>query len=900
MIVHQMKSRLPLAATVAALALSPAAIAATEAPVKEIISAHFGREVNLTKVEERKAQEKAGGPVTVTHEEEDVCTVASGNTCQPGSVSGQPGDFHYPEGVAGAPGGNVYVADRANHRVQELEADGKFVLMFGRKVNRGGGDLCTAAEAGECQAGESSSEPGVFGENAAMAVDPVSGDVYVGEQSIGRNGGGIPIFGYRVQKFTAGGSFVLEIGQEVNETTKGNLCTQDEVAKAGVKCKGPKMVERAAELADERGAFGSMVGVGVGGPESRLYVAERQRVQEFSAEGAPVSEPAEAITARLLAISSKPEDQITTFAVDDSCSLHKPVLTESTTPTCKEFDPSYGAVYLVYSAPNVVRRFDASGREQALPLSARVEGTTLFITHLAVDPAGRLGVIESEALKNRGVLYEVGVAGLHPITGFTVPDYTSAYPYSPNEMGFNGGDDLFVTSGQPGHEVTAYVPRSVGEPLAGAASCVEGQAHESDVTFDCILNGEVDPWGVSETEVWFEWGRTTSLGERTTPEAVPNEQLTEGVKEVPNPPCSAHPGEHKTKGEAKCPEAEIKGLVPNEASNYYYQLAGHDHWVTGSEELSSPPPLAKFKTPTVPPRIVGEPVASFQTNSSAVLFGELNPENANTRYEFQYVASEDYAKSEACKHFEASCPSVAETDSQESATYGKVATTLEASGLQPATEYRYRLYATNEKGEAAHNEQGGLPLPVSNFKTAPAPVPVAMTGAYGAVGATSATISGTVNPNGQPATYAFELGVYNGASTQYGIVLSAPAGAGTVPVVETLALTGLQPGTTYAYRIKISSSYGTAYGATETFATTGLPSAPVAPARLAQLPVPPISFPVEPKAPKPLTNAQKLAKALKACAKKPKRKRAACRRAAHTKYRARKSGVHGRGAHASR
>lgn len=41
--------------------------------------------------------------------------------------------------------------------------------------------------------------------------------------------------------------------------------------------------------------------------------------------------------------------------------------------------------------------------------------------------------------------------------------------------------------------------------------------------------------------------------------------------------------------------------------------------------------------------------------------------------------------------------------------------------------------------------------------------------------------------------------------------------------------------------------------------------------------------------PKPLTRAKKLAKALKACAKRPKRKRAACRRAAHRRYGARKS-----------
>ena len=66
---------------------------------------------------------------------------------------------------------------------------------------------------------------------------------------------------------------------------------------------------------------------------------------------------------------------------------------------------------------------------------------------------------------------------------------------------------------------------------------------------------------------------------------------------------------------------------------------------------------------------------------------------------------------------------------------------------------------------------------------------------------TSAVITGAVNPDGVPAGYAFELGVYNGTSTQYTIVYSAEAGSGNTPVEESLPVTGLQPGTTYAYRI---------------------------------------------------------------------------------------------------
>ena len=830
MIANRMKRTLSLAVVTAMIAMlvGVSGAHAATAPIKEIVSAHFGWEVDKN----TKAR---------------ICAVASEDECQPGRESGQPGGFHYPQGVAGASaGGNVYVADRANHRVQELTATGRFVLMFGKKVNKKGGDVCVQAEESECQAGESSSEPGVFGNDEAVAVDPTSGDLYVADTVFGESGGK-PTVGERVQKFTAGGAFVLEIGKEVNETkvaavkAKGgtptqkeleeeNLCTQKEETK-GVKCTGPAQYSVTPKA--EPGAFVRIGAIAVGGPENRLYVGEQNRVQEFDAEGEPVSEPAEAISARLLAISALPESQVSELAVDKA-----------------------GDAYLVYTDPNVIRRFDPSGKETALPVNP---GATA--NQIAVDPAGRLGVIENEGLKRRGTLYEVGAAGLHSITEFKVPDY----PYNASGMGFNSDDDLYVTSTSPGFELTAYEPVPVGELLAKPATCVEGAAHETDATFECILNAETDPWGVPETEVWFEWGKTEALGQKTEP---PQPLVNEKAE-----------GEEEAMVKVSAP---ITGVLPNEASNYY-RLAGHDRWVKGSEELTSPSPLASFKTPTVPPRIVGEPVASYESSSSVVLFGELNPENANTRYDFQYVPFV------ACESLEESCPGMAETSAQESAAYGKLATTLEATALQPATTYRYRLFAVNAVNGAhqtAVNETGGLPLPEGTFKTAPAPVPQAVTGAYSALSATSANISGTVNPDGRPATYAFEMGIYNGGATQYGVVFSGPAGASAVPLEESLALTGLQPGTTYAYRLKIKSGYGESIGATVTFTTAGLPEVLVVHAVLVQLPVPNVAFPKEAAkvTPKKLTRAQQLARALKACEKKAKSKRAACRRGAQKKY----------------
>lgn len=107
----------------------------------------------------------------------------------------------------------------------------------------------------------------------------------------------------------------------------------------------------------------------------------------------------------------------------------------------------------------------------------------------------------------------------------------------------------------------------------------------------------------------------------------------------------------------------------------------------------------------------------------------------------------------------------------------------------------------------------------------------------------SATLNGIANPNRASATVSFLVGVPNGASAALATVVSIQIGPLATPVPEQYRITGLQPGTTYAYRIEIKNGYGEAVGATATFTTAGLPTVLSAPSPLAMLPIPPISFP---------------------------------------------------------
>jgi hypothetical protein len=105
------------------------------------------------------------------------------------------------------------------------------------------------------------------------------------------------------------------------------------------------------------------------------------------------------------------------------------------------------------------------------------------------------------------------------------------------------------------------------------------------------------------------------------------------------------------------------------------------------------------------------------------------------------------------------------------------------------------------------------PAPAS----AAAAPPSATTGSPSNVGQSSATVNGTVNPNGQSTTYYFKYG----ATTTYGLQTTpAGAGSGNGIVAVHAALDGLSPNTTYHYQLVATSSAGMTNGSDETLTTT--------------------------------------------------------------------------------
>jgi YD repeat-containing protein len=76
----------------------------------------FGKDVNKTKV-----------TALAPEAERNVCTAASGNTCQAGVAGSAAGQLKAPQGIAASSGGNVWVADTGNSRLQKFSPAGALI-----------------------------------------------------------------------------------------------------------------------------------------------------------------------------------------------------------------------------------------------------------------------------------------------------------------------------------------------------------------------------------------------------------------------------------------------------------------------------------------------------------------------------------------------------------------------------------------------------------------------------------------------------------------------------------------------------------------------------------------------------------------------------------------------------
>jgi NHL repeat len=206
------------------------------------------------------------------------------------------------------------------------------------------------------------------------------------------------------------------------------------------------------------------------------------------------------------------------------------------------------------------------------------------------------------------------------------------------------------------------------------------------------------------------------------------------------------------------------------------------------------------------PSLVSESSSAVR-QTAATLDAKIVPGYANTTYHFEYGTSAAYG---------ASIPVPDGAIGNGGLNDTPVSLGRELTGLQTGTTYHYRVVATNALGQTVGADQ--------TFTTPLLQPPVVSTGQASGVAQNSATLTGTIDTQGFETVYEFDIGV----DTSYGTRIFGDAGVEPGAHTFTAALQGLMPGTTYHYRILATNTFGTTYGADQTFTTASYPSATLA------------------------------------------------------------------------
>ncbi len=231
----------------------------------------------------------------------------------------------------------------------------------------------------------------------------------------------------------------------------------------------------------------------------------------------------------------------------------------------------------------------------------------------------------------------------------------------------------------------------------------------------------------------------------------------------------------------------------SQAGTYTFYCTVHGPEMTGTITVKNP----------------GEPVATSEpatavTETGATLHGTVNPEGHETTYFFNYGLTTNYGST------------VPATAKKLTSPIGTESISEPLSGLTPGTTYHFQLVAQNSSGTVHGADQ--------TFTTASPPgAPIATTGVATAVSETSATLKGTVNPDGLSTQYLFEWGL----TTSYGQLTSELlAGEDHSGHAESATLTGLLPGTVYHFKLIARNGLGPSTGVDGQFTTTSPPLVP--------------------------------------------------------------------------
>ena len=378
---------------------------------------------------------------------------------QQGSAAGE---MSWPFGVATDPEtGEVFVMEVYNDRVSVFDPWGKFLRAWGWGVESGAAALETCSVT--CNPGTSGNGVGQFDISTGIAVDS-SHNVFVFE-----------FVNKRVQKFSPSGDLLLMFGGEVNKTTGANVCTKADL-ESGDEC-GP------GEVGVGPGFFSTpLAGAYIAiTPAGSILVGDRERIQEFSADGAYLGEISGGVfTGR----------GVRALAVDNSGQIYVSLMESG----------------LFGTVPNVYR-FSADGEPQGelkVPNPGAVAPQPLAIT---TDPMGHVYVVSAAAQESPERILEFSAAG--ELLGEFEREGSEEDQVRLFGLSTNGIGTLYVSRSNPG--VVSNVSFLGPPPLKYAPAPTAPPAIASQYIASMGINAgdlraQINPRFWADTKYYVEYG----------------------------------------------------------------------------------------------------------------------------------------------------------------------------------------------------------------------------------------------------------------------------------------------------------------------------------------------------------------------------------------------------------
>jgi hypothetical protein len=369
------------------------------------------------------------------------------------------------------------------------------------------------------------------------------------------------------------------------------------------------------------------------------------------------------------------------------------------------------------------------------------------------------------------------------------------------EFEYNIGEDP-ACSGES-HTAPVNVGTGAGTEVT-ASTAVTGLQADQQYTVCLITKNEFGP-EVASAPVHFDTlaaPPTIEAGSETASAAPfeatlqarvnPNNQPTTYVFEYSTSEAGGHltgtivklVGGGALNGGTRKTASVVTGAVLTPATTYFFRVSAEN--ASGHSEGAG-----EFATPALAAPSIEYETSSGVTTELATLETSVNPEYQAATCSFEYGTEPALG---------AHTSTVACPKPLGSGGAGVIAS-VKLTGLSPASTYYYRVTATNHTGTTTDPT-------IETFATAPATAPTVESESVSTVEATTAAFEAKIAPGAAVTTYEFDYlteaqytangDTFTGASTASG---AKPIPAEEVSELVAVRVTGLQPATSYEYRV---------------------------------------------------------------------------------------------------